>query len=152
MLSSQEYKHYAKYKNLDNQIFHIKLRIKTLEMEKEKMIKLSGPGEVRTQTYDTRAGSAGSYYISVQDLYDDLAKILKELKEWRQELKILINKKDDLEDFLARETTKVERKVFYYRDIEGMSLKEISEELGYSYQYIREVSTKLDKNIKKFLK
>lgn len=146
----REVKRFITYKKLNDEIFSIKLIINNLERDLDRLKYSSGPQDVKAQNYDLKSG--GSYIISVNDLYKDIEIVSKEIRKWKEKLLELEYAKDNLEDWLKYDSTKLERKVFYYREVEEMSLKDISEEIGTSYQYIREINVKINKKMEKFLK
>ncbi|WP_019243661.1 MULTISPECIES: hypothetical protein [Bacillus] len=68
----------------------------------------------------------------LSDKIEQMEKELQVKTERANHLKIQLNKYQGLE-----------YKVFYNRYIEGKTLVQISDELGYSYQYIKEVATRV---------
>ena len=144
----KEVKNYITYKKLKNDIFSLKIKISNLEYELE-LLK-GGPKDVKAQNYDLNSGSA--IVINIKDLYRRIETTSKEINECKKELLKLEFARDDLEDWLNYESTKLEKKVFYYREVEELSLKDISEELDVSYDYIKQVSSKINKKIENVLK
>jgi len=144
----KEVKNYITYKKLKNDIFSLKIKISNLEYELE-LLK-GGPKDVKAQNYDLKSGS--SYVLNINDLYKRIETTSKEINSCKKRLLELEFARDDLEDWLNYESTKLEKKVFYLKEVEEMNLKGISEELDVSYDYIREVSANITKKIDKFLK
>ena len=146
----KEVKPFITYKKLNEEIFSTKIRINNLERDLDRLKYNAGPKDVKAQNYDLKSGSP--YILNVNDLYGEIEKVSREINKWKKKLLELEFAKDDLEDWLKYESTKLEKKVFYYREVEEMSLKDISEELSVSYDYVRVVSSKVNKKMEKFLK
>lgn len=72
----------------------------------------------------------------------------EQLKRVDKQIEVIINKIDKLEKYIAKierrlkRLTGLEYKVAYLKEVEGLTLKEIAEELNYSYQHIRRVYAK----------
>jgi len=72
----------------------------------------------------------------------------EQLKRVDKQIEVIINKIDKLEKYIAKierrlkKLTGLEYKVAYLKEVEGLTLKEIAEELNYSYQHIRRVYAK----------
>ncbi len=147
---TKEVRRFITYKKLNEEIFLIKIRINNLERDLDRLKYNSGPKDVQAQNYDLKSGSP--YVLNINDLYGEIEKTSKEINKWKKKLLELEFSKDDLEDWLKYDSTKLEKKVFYYREVEEMSLKDISEELGVSYDYVREINVKINKKMEKFLK
>lgn len=65
-----------------------------------------------------------------------LEKIIKTKQETKEKIERLMNQYEELP-----------RKIAYMRFVKGKSLKEIAEELDYSYDYVREIMSKMKKAI-----
>ncbi len=144
----KEVKTYLTYKKLKHEIYSLKCKIANLEYELE-LLK-GGPKDVKAQNYDQKTGTP--FIVNINEVYKRISETSKQINQLKTRLIDLEYARDDLEDWLNYESTKLERKVFYYREIEGFSLKEISEEVDVSYDYIRQISVKINKKIEKFLK
>lgn len=110
------------------------------------LIKTSGPGEINAERsyVDADAIQGGVTRREAYSILIEIAKIeadLQALDELEQ------NNADQLavlrEAVAGRE--KLAEQIQILRDIEGMSLKEIAEELGYSYDWVRHVAADMMK-------
>ena len=70
---------------------------------------------------------------TIRDRHDEVESYVKEKKKLKREL----------EDVMKR-FTGLEYKVMYKRFVEHKTLNEIAVDLGYSYQYIKEVSSRIN--------
>ena len=69
-------------------------------------------------------------------------KINERIQNWSEQLQEKTSRADRLRNQLSRYQG-LEYKIYYKRFIECKTLKEIACELGYSYQYIKEVSMRI---------
>lgn len=143
----KEVKTYLTYKKLKHEIYSLKCKIANLEYELE-LLK-GGPKDVKAQNYDQKTGTP--FIVNINEVYKRISETSKQINQLKTRLIDLEYARDDLEDWLNYESTKLEKKVFYYREVEGMSLKDISEELDVSYDYIKQVSSKINNKVKLFL-
>lgn len=86
----------------------------------------------------------GSRSKAFEDILPEVMELQKEINEYNREIDILVNlKKQILEQISSIDN--VNMKVKYLRDQVGYSLHEIALVLGYSYDYIKEISARINK-------
>lgn len=128
------------------QIDTINERLDNLEKQRERLVQNSGPSEMvceRSYTdWDNIHMTGGR--MSAETL------VLRYLATNR-EIEKLVNEKNQLERNISKVLNVVPNlkhtrtKVWYLRDFCGMGLPEIAEELGLTYDYVREISANLEK-------
>lgn len=130
------------YKPLIEEIEILEIRIEGLEREKELILKKMkrGPGEINSIAYDGMPKGNQehkSLLIYVEDVQrlDNLIYLDKEILRVKKET---LNRIEDK----VKKFTGLEHKIAI-RLLKGKTLKEIAEELGYSYDWIREVNSKM---------
>jgi hypothetical protein len=132
------------YKPLIEEIEILEMRIDGLREERELLVKKmeKGPGEVGSISYDGMPKGNAEY--------KDLARYIEELKRIDSHLELdegilsikkatLRKIKKKVENFVG-----IEHKIAI-RQLQGKSLKDIAEELGYSYDWLRKVNAKMQK-------
>ena len=83
----------------------------------------------------------GSRSKAFEDILPEIMELQKQINEYNREIGVLVNLKNQiLEKIDSIDSVNV--KVKYLRDQVGYSLQEIALVLGYSYDYIRHVSSK----------
>lgn len=83
----------------------------------------------------------GSRSKAFEDILPEVMELQQQINEYNREIDILVNLKNQiLEKIDSIDSVNV--KVKYLRDQVGYSLQEIALVLGYSYDYIRHVSSK----------
>lgn len=108
---------------------------------REFLIKMSGPGEINAERsyVDADAIHGGGGRREAYSILIEIAKIEADL----QTLDELERNNEDqlavLHEAVARRD-KLAEQIPILRDVGGMSLKEIAEELGYSYDWVRHVA------------
>lgn len=105
---------------------------------------MSGPGEMRSEhSYvDADAIHGGGGRREAYSLLIELGKIEADLKLLDDQKKDVAEQIELIEDAIAC-YPKTEDKVRLLREIKGMTLKEIAEELGYSESWIKKISASL---------
>jgi hypothetical protein len=106
---------------------------------------LKGPQDITGIDYSRGPGSGQVIHISMDRIIDRIDRIERRLAV---EKGILDQKKKTKKkiDEKLKGLTGLEYKVRYMKDIGGKTLKEIAKELGYSYDWIREVNSKTHKH------
>ncbi|MBU5486487.1 hypothetical protein KQI86_19485 [Clostridium sp. MSJ-11] len=137
------------YKDLITEIELTKMRIEGLEKERElykKTIYGNAPKEISGQSYsDMPRGSRN--YMSLDRIIEAISRIDSALYIEEERLKIL----QELENGI---TSKLEQlsglhyKVYYLKEIEGKTYREIAEELYISEQYAKELGAEAKRNNK----
>ncbi len=131
------------YKELCNDINFWKARLKSYEIQLEaikKEGKLYGPGDIKGIDY-TQPYVDGTSQISFEAALKQMQKIENHIALHQDTIDKLEKSKKKIEEYI-KTLDGLDRKVVYMRDIEGKKLVDIAEELGYSYDYIREISSK----------
>lgn len=141
---------YITYKNLKQLIYKQKYKIKDLEDELNYIITRAGPKEVQAQNYDLKSGSGK--VENVNRLYEEIIKLSMQIKELKEELNLLEQKKLKAEWVIENDLTTIEQQVLYLREIEGLPLWEIAIEVDRSYDWVRHLSSKIDKKIEEVIK
>src|SRR5699024_1463954 len=131
------------YKELCNDINFWKARLKSYEIQLEtikKEAKLYGPGDIKAIDY-SEPSVQETPQISFEAALKQMKKIESHILLHQNTIERLEKLKKEIEDNI-KELEGIDKKVVYMRDIEGKKLVDIAEELGYSYDYIREISSK----------
>lgn len=118
-------------------------RIAHLKQERDRLIKLSGPKGLTSPVYDG-IGGRGGYHPGAIETLNRIVVIENELEELRTRRARLTTMIDRVRR--ACEKMPLAEKILYLRDHCGMNLAEIAEEIGMSYDYVRHVAAKMDKN------
>ena len=83
--------------------------------------------------------NASTNYRHISDIDEVIEQLQQERRTNIKELEYIKLSLSELDD--------VEHKVLVLKHIEGLGLKEIAQELGYTYQYIRLINSKATKKI-----
>lgn len=131
------------YKDLCTEIEIWKERVKAYEAEikaLKKLAKAYGPGEVRGIDY-TQPRVQSTNQIGFEEFLLRLQKLESHVYLHLETIESMEKSRKRIEDSIKK-LEGVDQQVVYMRDIEGKKLMDIAEELGYSYQYIKEVSAR----------
>ena len=134
---------YTSFKDLCTEIELVEASIRQYERSKEalqQMANTGGPSKVKGIDYSQPAVVESSP-LDYATYLQHLQKIESHLLLHRERLKIL---EEDREERLRKlkSLKGLVYQVAYLREIKSMSLQEIADSMGYSYQYIKEVSSK----------
>lgn len=132
------------YKNLLSEIEITKTRIEGLEHERELIVKnllKSGPRDVSSISYDGMP-KGSSNHKSLDRTWQDIQRIDNMIFLEKEILKNNLKVKNKIEERIDA-LDGIEYKVAYMKDIDGKTLKDIAEELGYSHEHIRRVYSKI---------
>ncbi len=102
---------------------------------------IKGPGEVKGIDYSepyVQGGNRMNMDIFMHQLSEQLYRVNEQIEAASTKLEI-IDKHISRLNLKLRELERLDYKVVYKKEIEGKTLLQISKELNYSYQYIREV-------------
>lgn len=109
-----------------------------------KMARLEGPQHVKGIDYTQPRVTSSGNQMDILNAIELLSKLESHLYLHSEAIMRMeeekLNMEKSLKDFIG-----LEYKVMYLRDIEGKSLINISKELGYSYDYIKEISARNNK-------
>lgn len=132
-----------KSRNLKEEKAFIQERRRYLERKKQRLINMSGPGEMHTdRSYvDADAIHGGGGRREAYSVIIELGKIEADLKLLDEQEKDVAEQIELIEKVIAC-YPKTADKVRLLREVKGMNLKEIAEELGYSYDWIRHAATR----------
>jgi len=131
------------YKDLCEEIEIWKERLKTYEIQAEaigKLAKLDGPRSISGIDY-TQPYVDNTVQIGFEEALEMLGKIGSHIYLHKEAIANMEESKKKIEEHLER-LEEIDRKVVYMRDIESKSLSDIAKELGYTYQYIKEISAR----------
>ena len=107
----------------------------------KKMARLEGPKDINGIDYSQRVVSNSGHQMDILEGLDKLRKLESHLYLHSEAIESMREQKEKMEKQL-KDLVGLEYRVIYMRDIEGKSLKKISEELNYNYDYVREVSSR----------
>ena len=131
------------YKDLCEEIEIWKERLKTYEIQLKtiiKLAKLDGPSDITAIDY-SKPYVDGTKQIGFEEALEMLQKIENHIYLHKQAIENMERYKKRIKERI-KNLEGIDYKVVYMRDIEGKTLVQIAEELGYSYQYIKEVSAR----------
>lgn len=131
------------YKDLCEEIEIWKERLKTYEIQLKtiiKLAKLDGPSDITAIDY-SKPYVDGTKQIGFEEALQMLHKIENHIYLHKQAIENMERYKKRIKERI-KNLEGIDYKVVYMRDIEGKSLKEIAEALGYSYDYIKEISAR----------
>jgi predicted transcriptional regulator len=93
--------------------------------------------------YDAIKGSKEEFHADVyQRLSDELFKLRTVIEKYENMLDGYKVVKEEIEETYSK-LSGLECKVFYLRKMRGKTIKEIASELGYTYNYITDIITKI---------
>lgn len=107
----------------------------------KKMAKLDGPQEIGSIDYSQPRVSGGGGQIDLAEALERLGRIESHLFLHSEAITRMQEEKENMEKKL-KDLVGLEYRVMYMRDMEGKKLKDIAIELNYSYDYIREISSR----------
>lgn len=137
------------YKDLCNEIKAFEARIKAYIEHKKLLLKIleTGPKDIKGIDYQKDPiQSSGQLGIEeslprIAEIIDELRRIEHHLQLHTETLEKMYEAQKEMQENIER-LDGLEKKVVYMRDIEGKKLIDISEELGYDYCYIRQISSR----------
>lgn len=131
------------YKDLCSEIDIWKERLKTYEIQIEairKLAKLDGPKDITGIDY-TQPYVDGTSQIGFEEALEMLGKIESHIYLHQRAIANMEKSKKKIEENI-KGLEGLDQKVVYMRDIKGMTLADIAEELGYSEIYIKKISAR----------
>lgn len=131
------------YKDLENEIDIWKTRIETYKAEiraLKQLARIDGPGELSGIDYSAPRVQ-GSAQLAFEDYIARVRRLESHIYLHEETIENMKKYKEAMEEKI-KQLEGIDSKVAYLRDIKGYTLIEISEELGYSHQYIKEVSAR----------
>lgn len=131
------------YRDLCEEIEIWEERLKAYEVQKEavkKLAKLDGPQPITGIDY-SQPNVQNTSQIDFFTAIETINKINNHIHLHQETIKRLNESKAKIEKHINN-LEGLDKKVAYMRDIQGKSLVEIADELGYSYDWIKEVSAK----------
>lgn len=130
------------YKDLCIEIEIWKERVEAYKAEinaLKKLAKAYGPGDVKGIDY-TQPRIQSTSQIGFEEFLLRFNKLENHILLHEETIKEMVKSKLKIEEHLTS-LEGLDHKVVYMRDIEGKKLVDIAKELGYSYDYIREISS-----------
>ena len=131
------------YKDLCEEIEIWKERLKTYEIQLKtiiKLAKLDGPSDITAIDY-SKPYVDGTKQIGFEEALEMLHKIESHIYLHKEAIANMEKSKKKIEEEIKK-LEGLDKKVVYMRDIEGKTLKEIADELGYSEIYIKKISAR----------
>ena len=137
---------YRLYKKLLDELLIIEARLEELKRQNRTLEKfMGGPREITAQQYDGGPKASGRVgFETLINQYIDNERemlILLEVLEDKQEVKKSI-------DCILGDSDCLHSQVAYKRLVEGKTLQDIADEMGYSLKWIEKISASLDLNHK----
>lgn len=131
------------YKDLCTEIEIWKERVKAYEAEikaLKKLAKAYGPSEVKGIDY-TQPRVDKTNQIGFEEFIERLQKLESHIFIHLEAIANMEKSREKMEEKI-KQLEGIDQQVVFMRDIKGKSLVEIADELGYSYQYIKEISAR----------
>lgn len=131
------------YEELCEEIEIWKWRVEAYKTEikaLKKLAKVYGPGGVKGIDY-SQPKVQSTHQIGFEEFLERLHKLENHIYIHEEAIKNMEKCRKNIEERIKK-LEGIDYKVVYMRDIEGKKLMDIAEELGYSYQYIKEVSAR----------
>lgn len=131
------------YKDLCDEIEIWKERVKAYEAEIEalkKLAKIYGPSDIKGIDY-SQPRVESTNQIGFEEFLERLYKLENHIYIHEEAIKNMEKHKKTMEERIER-LEGIDHKVVYLRDIQGKTLKEIADELGYSEIYIKKISAR----------
>lgn len=105
------------------------------------MARLEGPKYIEGIDYSQPRVTSSGNQLDIVDALELLRKLESHLLLHGEAIEKMEEEKENMEKKL-KDFVGLEHKVIYLRDLENKSLMDISKELGYSYDYIKEISAR----------
>jgi len=131
------------YKDLCEEIEIWKWRVKAYKAEikaLKKLAKVYGPSDVKGIDY-SQPKVQNTNQIGFEEFLERLYKLEHHIYIHEEAIKNMEKCRKNMEERIKK-LEGIDQKVVYMRDIEGKTLVQIAEELGYSYDYIKEISAR----------
>lgn len=129
------------YKDLCLEIDIQKIRVREIENEIRQLKKLlEGPKELTGIDYSKEPGGQ-IIHIPLDKVFDRVVRLEEKLDVEKEILREKIRAKKEIDERLLK-LKGLDYKVVYLRDIKGMKLEDIAEELGYSKRHIERISAR----------
>lgn len=131
------------YKDLCEDIEMWKWRVEAYKAEIEalsKLAKVLGPGEVKGIDY-SQPRVQGTRQIGVEEFIFRLRELQNHIYIHEEAISRMEESRKQMEKRIGQ-LEGLDRQVVYMRDIEGKTLVDIADELGYGYDWIRKISAR----------
>jgi DNA-directed RNA polymerase specialized sigma24 family protein len=132
------------YNDLTVEIDTLKIRIKDLEREKKYLRRRmydNAPRTNMTASYDNERVTGGQTPMSLDKVIERLNKIDNQIDHLNGLVEVKIDACKRI-DQIIKSSEDLDQKVVYMRDYKRMSLRKIADELGYSHDHIRRISSR----------
>lgn len=128
--------------NLKIEIEIEQILLQNLERKKKRLVdRLAPAGYNRGHSYIDADGISSGSTIGFSDALVEINNIDQEIEKTEKNIKHIQKDIHKIECFISS-LSDLEQKVKYMQLVEGKSLKEIADELGYNYDYIRRIASK----------
>ncbi|WP_186855124.1 hypothetical protein [Acetobacterium paludosum] len=135
----------SKGKSINAMIKIEKLRKNYLIDRKSYLMEHLAPDGIKTSYMGNDASHIhGSGSRAFEDILPEIMEIQSYINECNKELEILQRLKEQIFEQIEQ-IDSISDKVRYLRDYIGLKLQEISDVTGYSYDYVKELSAKINK-------
>ncbi|GFN35800.1 RNA polymerase sigma factor sigma-70 region 4 domain-containing protein [Tepidimicrobium xylanilyticum] len=131
------------YKDLCEEIEIWKWRVEAYKAEikaLKKLAKVYGPSDITGIDY-SQPKVQSTNQIGFEEFLERLHKLENHIYIHEEAIRNMEKCRRKMEERIKR-LEGIDKKVVYMRDIEGKTLVEIADKLGYSYDYIKEVSAR----------
>jgi hypothetical protein len=135
------------YFDLCDEILVLEIRIQDLEREKKFLRKgmySNAPKGAATVDYSAERVTGGQVPLTLDKILERLNKIDDQIILNKEVLNAKHDARKKIEDIISK-FDGLDYQVAYMRDVKRMRLQEIADELGYSYDWIRKVSSRIKK-------
>jgi len=134
------------YKDLCIEIQLLELRVKDLKREYNFYASFidTKPRGIRVSTTEGERVTSSKPYMNPEEAYRKCAEINALLIQYDELLTDKLTTKVEMEKGMEQLET-LEGKINYYFHVKKMKLYEIADELGYSYEWIREVKSRYER-------
>ncbi|PFD98905.1 hypothetical protein CN288_20240 [Bacillus sp. AFS023182] len=137
------------YQNLGEEIEMMKIQLKDLEIEHKYLMKnmeMNAPKFNGVTDYSKDRVTGGQVPLALDEIAGRHDQIIEKSQYLQQRIAAKQSVMDEAK-FVLGNMKGIEKKITYLRDVMGMNLKEVAERLGYTHQYIRKISCKMDKRV-----
>lgn len=137
----------ASYKDLILEIEMSKTRIETIIEQKEILIKMmyvNAPTEVQAMVYSDMPKGSGKASISLERIYEGIAR-LEHMLEIEERILVSMQSAENILNDKLKRLEGIDYKVAYLIQVKRYTVQEVADELGYSFNYIQNLSAKVNK-------
>ncbi|MGG0516618.1 hypothetical protein [Bacillus pseudomycoides] len=136
------------YQNLGEEIEMMKIQLKDLEIEHKYLMKnmeMNAPKFNGVTDYSAERVTGGQVPLALDEIAGRHDRIMEKSQYLQQRITDKQSIMGELQ-FVMSKKKGLEQRIVYMRDVLGMTLKEIASEVGYSYDHIRRVSSRMKRS------